>query len=398
VSGLILVTNVLKNKKLILTPMLLMSTYWLLIGIAIPIFPHLSDVFHVSLNVIHVIASIALMVSGISPFVWGMMTDKIKFKRFLVMMTMIAIIMLFLTAIATNIWFFATTFILGCTILGSFIVFGRSFPVLYLDHEADIKKAFFFIIFGCYTITMMAPLLAGQINKILGWRFVFLVLPLWLIVLLLLFIISLPQLRHVSIQRQWYQDIGQCLTNKVFLGNTLIAFFTTLIMGSYCIAFPFWMTSVYHISPTKISYYLLPILLPGAILPLLANYIQKYYPDSVIFRYYILLSLAAASLAVSFIFLSHLSLWLWTIPGILTTAAGVYMIPMTCCRALTSMTHHYNTASGLFSVNVYFSGGIGVYITSFVTLPTFYRFGILILLTVIINTIIWLFLLNQTIE
>ncbi|MCP3680495.1 MAG: hypothetical protein GY782_09710 [Gammaproteobacteria bacterium] len=62
------------------------------------------------------------------------------------------------------------------------------------------------------------------------------------------------------------------------------------------------------------------------------------------------------------------------------TIGTVGLFPIISFNALGAIEKQHNAASSLFSIMVYFAGGVGIYLTSFINVDRFYLEGAFILI------------------
>ncbi|ODN41820.1 hypothetical protein BGC07_01040 [Piscirickettsia litoralis] len=351
--------------------------------VALPVLPDLLKAFDTSGMVIHQLISLSFILSGLSSLIWGVVIDRLEMKRFLVYITAIGIIVLSSVALASNIWFWGITYIISSVIVGGFLVCSRSFVMLYLQDDLQIKKSLSMLMVGGYSSAFLTPFISGWLGAWIGWNYAFLVIPAWLIVLFFIFIQLQGQPDHQHKTKTFLDNTKQMwghLKNKRFRTCLLIIGGFASVAQSYYIAIAFWLLPAYHVSIQYIAFYLLPILLPGMVMPFFHTAVHKRFSESKLITFYVSLFILAGVLSFVFMLVPNPSSWLWVIPGVLASIAIVGVLPIISFHALQSVKGHYSAASGLISIASYSSGGIGIYLTSFITLESFYREGLFILI------------------
>ncbi|MCL1125648.1 MFS transporter [Shewanella surugensis] len=383
----------MKNKQHIILyiPMCLMLSYWGYMKVALPIIPDLLTSFHTTQTLLHQFISLAFILSGLSSIFWGVLIDRFEIKYFLISVTCIGIVTLSLISISTNVWFWGLSYIIGAIIMGGLIVCSRSFVMIYLTEEADIKKALTMPMMAGFSAAFFTPYISGWLASVIGWNYAFFIIPLWLILLLSLLTKLPPSPQTVNKNSRFIDNIKamlQHLKNKTFLFNILGIACVSSISQSYYIAIIFWLMPNYNIPIQNLALYLFPLLFPGMIIPLFIQKIYRKIGEKQMIILYITLLFTAAFIAfylnATFSIAKQANSWLWVIPGVLCSISLVCLAPILSFRALSTVKEHYNSASGLLTIAVYSAGGVGIYITSFITLNHFYLEGIFILITTIL--------------
>ncbi len=370
----------LKKTSLVYFPMLIIAAYWGVFKVALPILPALSKTFHVPAQSFQYILSLAFISSGLSPILWGAIIDSIKIKSFIITATVASIIILLLVPFSKNILLFGILYVMGCTVINGLLGCARILPLLYLKEEVYMKRALSLMMFGGYSAAFFAPFVGGWVYHLINWQAVFFVVPIWLLLILLLAVqldsISQPLGRTTVLDN--IKQLVFHLRNKKFLNSLLIQACYGGVVQSYYIAVPFWIIPAYHISPKNVAYYLFPMFFPGMIAPLIFNIEKRFFSDRTIVKFSILLFLLASIIPFLFLFVKGNG-WLGVAPAVLMTVGVVGLFPIISFNALDAIEKQHNAASSLFSIMTYSSGGIGIYITSFIDVKRFYLEGVFIL-------------------
>ncbi|QGP54664.1 multidrug resistance protein D [Piscirickettsia salmonis] len=373
----------LKAGFLVYIPMFLIMTYWGYIKVALPVLPNLLQAFNTSGMVIHQLISLSFILAGLSSIIWGVVIDRLEMQRFLVYITVIGILVLSSVAFTHNIYWWGMTYILSSIIVGGFLVCSRSFVMLYLQNDLQIKKSLSMLMVGGYSSAFLVPFISGWLGSWLSWRYAFLVIPVWLIVLFIIFSQLHSQPEHQQTTKTLRDNIQQMIShlkNKRFRTCLLIIAGCSAVAQSYYIAIAFWLLPAYHVSVQHVAFYLFPILLPGIIMPFFGSAIQQRFSELSIIAFYVALLILAGVLSIGLMWVPHPSSWLWVIPGVLASLTIVGMLPIISFHALQSVTGHYSAASGLIAIAAYSSAGVGIFITSFIRLQDFYKEGVFMLI------------------
>ncbi|MEM9242626.1 MAG: MFS transporter [Pseudomonadota bacterium] len=375
-----------KTTILLYIPALLIGSYWGYVKVALPVVPSLTQVFSIPESTIHRILSLAFFLSGLSGLIWGAIIDYMYIKRFIIMITLLGMIILSISAVSNHFLLWSTCYVFGAILLSGLLVCSRSFVMLYLEKDNHIKKAFSIMVFGAYLSAFLAPFISGWTTTLLNWHYAFLVIPIMLLILLILSLRLGPQLKAPVGSLNIVNNISymlHCVNEKTIRKLLIMCSATAAILQSYYIAIPFWLVSQYHIKAHNLAYYLLAMLTPGLLTPLIMPMLMEKFSEKTLCVYSAISLILAGLLASIFSVSRHLPSWIWLTPGILISLGTVILLPIVSLHIMKRSEGRYSIASSLLSVVSYVSGGIGIYITSYITLHTFYREAIFIVLATI---------------
>lgn len=382
-------TNHTTKILITLFPMILQIGYWGMLKLMVPVLPNLDTVFAVSTRDISTMVSLSFILSGCSSIIWGALIENRSNTAIMSAVVSSGIVALTITATTNTFWVFCIFYITSCIITNVFSIYSRHFPMMYLRDPAAIKQSITLRLSGGYFATFFAPFLGGIISKYWGWRYSFLVIIIWLIII---YIIS----KNIGDPNIKYEDstFWQTLTNSFshlknrrFRRNLAILSCGNAITQSYVVSIPFWLERTYHITADKIAfYYILPVLLPGIIAPLIPGYIAQHHNnDKIRIILYMTIFSIAGILPFVAIMPNRLPAFFWIIPGLLSNISMVALTPIISYNAFFQIKTAQNSASSLFSMCSYLSGGCAMYITlHHININNFYLEGVLILFMAII--------------
>ena len=372
----------LSYRYLILMPMMFQAAYWGMMKVALPILPSLPKTFDTSDHTLQLIVALSFILSGLSPIFWGPLIDSMKFRRFILFSVIISIVILIMTSTANDIYTFGVFYILGSTVVCALTVCARSFPFIYLKGEERIKKSMALLIFGGYTGAFLAPYFSGWLSAAFGWRYAFSVIVVWLL-LIFLMVWMLKEDESVGEKRHFLSNIKnmfQHFKSRSFRKNLLMFGAVNALSQSYVISIPFWLARVHDIPPQDVANYLLPMLLPGMILPFFSAYLLRRFSDTFLMYVYFFIFMVAGVLCFVLYLMVNVPIWVWVIPGVLVNLTGVGIYPVISFNMFKEVKENISAASGLVSLVSYMAGGIGMYISIYIGLDTFYLEGVFILL------------------
>lgn len=278
-------------------------------------------------------------------------------------------------------------------------------------NQEEIKQSLSLRHSGGYSAAFIAPYLAGLIASSFGWRHVFIIMITWIIVVLCAQLYmqytchsdrsaaikekeEKPEEKEEeeeknkkTISRRTYDII----TNKSFMVNSIALSCVAIISQGYIVSISFWLTHLYSTPIHSLSFYLLPILIPGIIIPPFFRKISNKYGTQKIAIGCATLFLTAGIIFL-IIWLLHLSIsWLWVLPGILITICYTGISPILSYRAVHYLpANEIGYASGFISVLSYFAGGLGIFITLSISIHFLFIESIYIM----IIALIFIFLLR----
>ncbi|MFT6835776.1 MAG: MFS family permease [Francisellaceae bacterium] len=372
----------LSYRYLIFIPMLLQASYWGMMKVALPILPSLPEIFNTSDHTVQMIVSLSFILSGLSPLFWGPLIDAMKFKKFIVLVVLFSIVTLFITASAKNIYIFGFFYISVCMLVCALSVCARSFPFIYLEEGEKRRKSISLLIFGGYTGAFLTPYFSGWVSAEFGWRYVFGVIS---VLLLLIFSISLmlKDKENYGENRHFISNIKNMFQHfKIpsFRNGLIVSGSVSILGQSYLISIPFWLSRVHQVPSQDVANYLLPMLLPGMILPFFFPYIMRKFSDKFLMHGCLFILITAGFLCFILYLINDIPLWAWVIPGVLLNITAVGIFPILSINMFRDITKNISAASGFTSLVAYLSGGIGMYISIYISLDTFYLECIFILL------------------
>ncbi|TNF69629.1 MAG: MFS transporter [Gammaproteobacteria bacterium] len=386
----------MKNERLIIfTPPILFGMYWAMVKVSLPIVALLSNYFETSSQNIQQIFSIAFFLSGCFPMLWGPIIDNFELRKFILVNGIIFIILNVILSFSTNIYMFGLLFIAACSLSSAFVVVGRTFPFVYLKDKSLVQKALTYGMFGGYFSAWIAPFISGYLAEHIHWRSVFYILPV-LTIILIIIASRLPKQKEVVEKRTLVKNIVTMFTHfkiQSFRNNVLILGIFSFFAQSVLISVPFWLTDAYALKPYIIGYILFPMLLPGMLGPLMSRLIYSKLTYKSVFYISSIMFVAGGIIAIilSLVLLeTRLSYWWWVIPGALANFAVVAIFPVVSVLGYRDIKTGHNAASSVFSLALYCSGGIGIFVCSLISIHTFYIFGILMLIGITLSLMLFL--------
>ncbi len=374
-----------KSTWLLLFPMLLQATYWGMLKVALPILPHINTIFNIPEHFVHAMLSLSFILSGLSSIIWGTVTNGINNKRFIFNVMIVGILFMIALFFTQTFWVFFLLYVASCVLLNSFSVYSRAFPVLYLSSPDLIKRAFSFRLLGGFTAAFIAPLLSGFICHYYDWRYLFIIIIVWLVFVyfVALFIgneeIKEKNKGHVSERKAMKMH----LKNKNFLYYLIILCGGNGIAQSYVVSTPFWLENAYQIPMKDIGWYLFPLLLPGMLMPFVSTYLEKRLTERKKTTLYMSFFMVGGGLSFTFFLLETPPAWVWVIPGFFTNLGAVGLSPFITYNALASIDTFRNAGSTLLSIFSYLGGGAAIFLTLNIKIQNFYLEGIFLLIVII---------------
>jgi len=363
--------------------MFLQISYWGMMKVALPVLPRLHLIFNAPERLVHLMISLSFILAGLSAMIWGPIIDRLRLKVFILITVILTISALINATLATYFWDFAIFYIASCILVTSHSVYSRSFPLLYLTDASEIKKSLSFRLMGGFGAAFMAPFIGGLISERYGWRYTFVFIILWLLFLLIIsYYIGQDNVAETKISK-FSDNIKQTfghLKNNNFRRYLIILGCGNAVSQSYIVSIPFWLSRTYHVPSSSIALYLLPLLLPGMLLPLCASYLIHYIKEEKLILGYLVVFILSGILPFLLMLISLPPAWIWLVPGVLANLSMVGLAPILTYDSLTTIKSHRSTASGLLSTSSYLFGGGAMYVTLFIELKVFYLEGSFILL------------------
>lgn len=366
------------NRAILFFPMLLQGTYWGMLKVALPVLPHLSNIFHTSSHFIHLMLSLSFILSGLSSIIWGPLTNGINNRQFIFHVMIVGVFFMITLSLVQSFLIFFILYIASCVLINSFSVYSRAFAVLYLPSPDSVKKSLSLRLFGGYTAAFLAPLMSGFICHYYDWRYSF-----YIVIFLLIFVYlvawCIKDKKSSEERHSFLTDINamkQHFKNKKFLYYLVILCCANGVTQSYLISTPFWLEDAYHVSMRDIGFYLFPLLFPGMRLPFLPAYIARHVSERKRTIMYVSVFIFAALLPFFLIQLEKPPAWVWVMPGFFAGIGGVGLTPFITYNGLAQLESSRHAGSTILSVFSYLSGGVAMYFTLKIRIEDFYLEGI----------------------
>jgi hypothetical protein len=372
-----------KRNLNIIVPLLFAASYWGMMKIILPILPHFPAIFNTSSQSVHLMISLAYSLSGISGLAWGLVMDSFRPLKVVVVITALCVITLILASISKTLISFSIFFIACCSMMNLFSVYSRWYPTAVFTDKDDVKNALSKRHVGGYSAAFLFPFMAGWVAYHFDWRYIFIIVVVWVVIVLCYQCLitrgkSFRSTRtHESpiVSSNKFKIACSCLSNKIFLMNSLALCCVALVFQGYVISLPFWLTKM-HKSPVNIiALYLLPIFIPGIIFPFFYKTITSRYSQSALARFCSALFVLSGVLYLILCSFSSVVSWAWVVPGSLITLCYTAVSPLLSYAAITTMPSHKGVAAGMLSVFSYLAGGLGIFITLTISAVNFYFEG-----------------------
>ncbi|TNF69579.1 MAG: MFS transporter [Gammaproteobacteria bacterium] len=386
------------SSLIIYYPMILMISYWVITKAGLPFVDQMSAFFNVKHQSIQRILSLSLIISSLSPLVWGPLIDRIGLKRFVVIASIISFVVTCLMLIVQNVFLFGFAYILATTIIFSLAVCSRSFPFIYFDSVIQKQKSIGITFMGVYFCSFMVPLISGWIGYYLSWQFGYALVLLWLIITFLCMMLinnkQDEQASRVSFLQNALAMVNH-LKTQGFLKNVLFVSILNGLAWTYIIVLPFWLAQGFDVSSKYLALYLFPLALPGLVCPVLVKFLESFLTKQQIIKCSIFIFLLGGISAVIIGLFSWHIAYIYIIPGVVMNLASAMAFAIVSTIAYSNVKSHFNAASSLFSLISYFGFGLIVFIESYISLTNYYFEGIFV---IVAGIILWFLKLNSTVK
>lgn len=363
--------------------MILMISYWVITKAGLPFVNDMSDFFHVSHQNIQQILSLSLVISSLSPLLWGPLIDQIGLKRFAIIAISLSFIITTIMLLTANIVIFTFTYIIATSIIFSLSVCSRSFPFIYFDQVEQKQQSIAITFMGVYFCSFIIPFFSGWIGFYLGWQFGYALVLIWLVIVIsAIYKLNNSREKNNPVEKVGFAknifSIFSHAKTKLFIRYTLFVAILNGIAWTYIIALPFWLADTFNINSKYIALYLFPLALPGLLCPFLVSILERLMPKKLIIKLGIMIFLFGGILAIIVSFRTWNHAYIYVIPGVLLNLASAITFAIASTRVFTNVKTLFNAASGLFSLIQYFAFGVIVFIESYISISHFYLEGVLI--------------------
>lgn len=372
--------------------MLVGITYQLFIDIYLPAMPIMSKYFNINHDLIQRTMTIYLLSNGIAVLIFGFMSELWGRRKLMMSGLMVCLIGLILNIYTDNIYIFLLGRMLQGAGLGASIL---AVPV-FMD---TIKGRNLVIVFTIYeaiysSVPIIAPFIGGLVLKNQDWRVIFLYLTFYLIFVLVLMILCIPETlakhNRTTFNHLFIKGVD-VLKNKQFMGLTMIMIASWGGLVVYNLLGPFVFEDTFHF--TGFQYGIITLLIGifytvGA----LSNsiFLLKIFSAITIMRASII-TLCILSLILLIIILNIKSWILAFIMLSLISLTGGFLFINCITLTLSLFPHISGIANSLQGSICVLSWSFITYLSSFV-MPTLFNLAFIIFILSILSLIIWLYL------
>jgi MFS transporter, DHA1 family, multidrug resistance protein len=315
----------MSQRTIVWLPAVLFATYWGMVKVGLPVYPHLHALLGAQEHTIKLLVSLGFTCAGVAPLLWGPLSDVIGLRRTTLLLVILNVAAVALIVFAPGTTTFGIGLLAGCFVASGLISLGRVVPAVYLTDQTAIRNSFSIAIAGGSLAAFLAPLFSGWVFDAMGWRAAFGVMLAWLVVAFVLVWVFLPRdqrgekrgdplivvrgIRAFSKDPLFWTEIG--------LGGLPIG-----LISAFLITSPFWLITGLHVGTGDFAYYLVAPLAALAGSSFLAQHLVKIISGHAV----MLLSIGAALLAAGWFWLLEFELSAspiaWTVPGVLIGIVG----------------------------------------------------------------------------
>ncbi len=235
-----------------------------------PSLPHIADYFHASHDSIKATVGVYFLGMGLSALVFGYLCDRFGRKSSLIGGYLLFLLASLLCSLAQTEWWLIAGRLLQGIAMGSSLVIFRAIMKDVFKRGQPLKKASLVISSIVSLTPPLAPISGGLIQTYLGWRMNFVlhaILVLSMLFLILKYLHLKPQGDSSSKPLEGYHYVfsqPRFLLNAACSGLALATVFIFITLA------PFLFQTILHCTPTAYSLYLALMIVPPAIVIMLA--------------------------------------------------------------------------------------------------------------------------------
>ena len=327
----------------------------------LPALPQMTTDLSASASLVQLSLTACLLGMALGQFVIGPYSDVLGRKLPLTISLLVFVISTILCVYSPNVWVLVILrFIQGFSGAGGVVLSRAIVRDLYSGYEVTKFMAILTLING--VVTILAPVVGGQLLKITDWRGIFFILGVISIIIFLSVILgikeSLPEeQRTESGLKNTVLNFGNLFKDKIFMGYTLTQ---GLIFGGffgYMSASPFVLQDIYGLSAQEYSFSF-AINAAGVILATYcAEKLVGKFNEGTILTFFLYLSLGASALLLfSILFNGHIMLILLSFFLIFSCMGVISMLSNSL--AMQSQDRNAGSASALLGLVPFILGAI----------------------------------------
>jgi DHA1 family bicyclomycin/chloramphenicol resistance-like MFS transporter len=225
----------------------------------LPAFPVITEDLHSSNSLIQLSLTFCMLGLALGQLIAGPISDKIGRKIPLAAGLILYAIASLLCAFSSSDWFLIIMrLIQGMAGAAGIVIANATARDLFSGSELTRFYTLLALING--SAPVLAPVIGGQLLRVMQWQGVFVVLSLFGVVMLLAVLFSLPETlpkerRQSGGLRKTLHSFRSLLGDRIFMGYALTLGFVLAAMFAYIAGSPFILQEIYGASPQMFSLY-----------------------------------------------------------------------------------------------------------------------------------------------
>jgi DHA1 family bicyclomycin/chloramphenicol resistance-like MFS transporter len=225
----------------------------------LPAFPAITEELHSTTSLIQLSLTFCMLGLALGQLIAGPISDKIGRKIPLAAGLILYALASLLCAFSSSDWFLIIMrLIQGLAGAAGIVIANATARDLFTGSELTRFYTLLALING--SAPVLAPVIGGQLLRIMQWQGVFVILSLFGVVMLLAVLFSLPdtlpkERRQSGGMRQTLRSFRTLLGDRVFMGYALSQGFVLAAMFAYIAGSPFIIQDIYGASPQMFSLY-----------------------------------------------------------------------------------------------------------------------------------------------
>jgi DHA1 family bicyclomycin/chloramphenicol resistance-like MFS transporter len=225
----------------------------------LPAFPVITEELHSTTSLIQLSLTFCMLGLALGQLIAGPISDKIGRKIPLATGLILYAVASLLCAFSSSDWFLIIMRLIQGTAGAAGIVIANAMARdLFAGSELTRFYTLLALING--SAPVLAPVIGGQLLRVMQWQGVFVILALFGVVMLLAVLLSLPETlpkerRQGGGLRQTFHSFRTLLGDRVFMGYALSQGFVLAALFAYIAGSPFIIQEIYGASPQMFSLY-----------------------------------------------------------------------------------------------------------------------------------------------
>lgn len=335
---------------------LLLILSWISVNIYLPALPTLGKIFHTSQANLNLSLTLFFASFAISQLGWGPLSEKYGRKKPLLIGMILTSLGVVMAMLANSVTIFNAGRFIEAIGLGCAPVLGRAILADALS-EAQLSITWAYATITANSMPALAPIVGGHLMAWFGWRFIFLFLLVYSVVLYFSMYKHLPE-THAHIQpelnlKHFLMQYWQACTHKKFMGYLSPYILITGAMVGYYALTPFIFVTHLHISVQNYGFFSLVTVATYIFGAAINRFITPYYDGMKLVIWGTAIALLAAVICCILALFYSVTVFTVLLPLSIFTLSAGFVSPSSNAGALNALRQLAGAASSVAGFGLY---------------------------------------------